>query len=147
MKSEKDEFIDHMTYIFSAPIIQHPMWPIPDKIKDEATLYRLAEVQTIKNKMATGWEVMGYLSTQSLVGPLDHHWYQIYMYLFRKYMPEQAKMIDIEEIELGIMEQQMLERIQRWMFKQQCDHIKVKIKESEAKKQQTLNIVFEEVKA
>ena len=153
-KDGEKEFVDHMMYIFQAPIIQHPMWPVADKIKDEVTLYRLAEVQTIQDKKATGWEVMGYISSQSLVAPLDHNWYQIYMYLFNKYIPGGAEVIGIEVIELGIQQEQLLDRIQRWMFKNQTQHLKgiekarlQSGKEAEAMKQKVLDIEFEEVKA
>lgn len=153
-KSGEKEFTDHMVYIFQAPIIQHPIWPIPDKIKDEVTLYRLAEVQTIQDKKATGWEVMGYISSQSLVAPLDHNWYQIYMYLFSKYIKGGAEAIGIGVIELDIQQEQLLDRIQRWMFEKQTEHLKgiekaalQSEKEAEAMKQKVLDIEFEEVKA
>jgi len=147
MPKKKDDetlFVDHMVYVFTAPIVQHPMWPVPTKIRDEMMLYRLAESDTITKQMATGWEVMGYISSQSLMGPLNHEWFTIYMYLFKKYMPQESDAIGNEEVTLGIQESQMLERIQRWMFKIQTEHIKAKEKDSKVKRQRTLDAVFGE---
>jgi hypothetical protein len=147
MTGKKDDetfFVDHMVYVLTAPIVQHPMWPIASRIKDEMMLYRLAEIDTITDKKATGWEVMGYISSQSLMGPLNHEWFKIYMFLFNKYLPQEAKTIGNEEVKLGIQENQMLERIQRWMFKIQMEHIKAKEKDRNIKRQRTLDAVFGE---
>lgn len=124
------------------------MWPVPDKVKDNHMMYRLAETKIISDKMATGFEAMGYISSQSLIAPLDHHWYQIYMHLFNKYFSKEAKEMDFQDVELGIMETQMLERFQRWMFKKQIEHIKSKEKEAlkgrvEKVKQKVLEIKYE----
>ncbi len=134
LKKAEKEFYDTLDYALQAPIIHHPMGPIPDMIVQQATIYRLLEAaECMEKKMATGFEAMGYISSASLIGPIGRDLTDVMEYLFRKYMPEGAEKMGIDESptnkELDMYREGILNNLRSWLFKKQVQYLKEKSKQ------------------
>ena len=87
---------ERLAFCLSAPVVAHPSWSsiITKEQKTKAQMHRLAKLKNGEDDgQATDYEAMLWLSTASLDTPLDRHAYNIYVYLFRKFYPEQAEEI------------------------------------------------------
>ena len=135
-EAEKNFIIPLLTAI-QGPIIVHPMAmdQPPENLRQDIQVARLLQCAKHEN-MATEEEAMWYISTASLVAPLDHDWYEIYMYLCRKWLIKKNKELPDflkEPITLsnsGIQEND-LANLRHWIYKKQVEHVTEKIRSSE----------------
>lgn len=133
-KNLMEGYAGRLAFCFSAPIIAHPSWAsiITQAQKSKATTYRLAKLMKGNlNEEATDFEAMLWLSTASLDAPLDRNAFNIYAYLFRKCMPEQANEIfdDHEGVFLDKhMEEPLLRELKTKIYKSQKEQLKKKAK-------------------
>ena len=120
------EFMDIMEYIFTAPLIEHPMSSFPEPMAADHILYRLLEgPKCVEQQLCTGYEALGYLSCTSLVGPLDTNLTDTMQHLFNKYYPSQAFGEEDARIKnLNADCERSLHSLRAWIFKKQIQHIK-----------------------
>ena len=78
--------------------------------------------------MCTEYEAMLYISSATLVAPPSHDWHEIHMWLFKRWIHEKAKSIDIDMREPNINQQEDLARLWQWIFKRQRTRLKEKAK-------------------
>lgn len=125
---ETERFVGQMMYLLTAPYVGWPGWgDHVERQKDKIMLYRLAYHREIfDNEMCTEFEAMLYISTVSLAQPIGHQWTEIYMWLFRRWNPEAAKDIDIEERDLDPSQVDHLARLRRWVYRTQMNHVKAR---------------------
>jgi hypothetical protein len=119
-------FVDQMMYLLTAPHLGWPGWEdLLQRHKDEITMQRLLHHREIfEHQMCTEFEAMLYVSTVTMAHPITHQWAEIYMWLFRRWNPQQAQHIDIEERELDQSQVEDLNRLRRWIYNQQVNRIK-----------------------
>jgi len=130
---EKNQFVDQMMYLLTAPFITWPgqegIYELTDN-RTTAKLERLVHQKEIfENQEATEFEAMLYISTVTLERPIGHDWTEIYMYLFKRWSPEKAAAADIAgPDELNKYPQQDdLVRLRKLVFMRQMNHIKRKL--------------------
>jgi hypothetical protein len=130
-----DRLVDHMMYLLVGPFIGWPGWEdLMTRHKDDIVLKRLAHgAEILKEEMCTEFEAMLYLSTASLAHPISHDWYTVYMYLFRRWNPENADTIGVKVEELERNQMEDLIRLRRWIFRTQMDHLKGRRRTDERK--------------
>lgn len=149
---EDQAFVDNMMYLLTAPHIVSPgneaTYNANDN-KNTALLHRMAKHKEIfENEECSEFEAMLYISTVTLEHPVSHDWYEIYMYLFRRWSPEKAAEIEIEGPDTlsKCPQQEDLSRLRKWIFKNQMNRLKRRSAdfdqaelEAEAKKIEDLN--------
>jgi hypothetical protein len=128
-----DQFVDQLMYSITAPFIGYPGWGDDPQFwephKTRVTMERLLHHQEIhRDKVASEYETMLYLSSASLAAPMTHDWGQVYFYLFTRCMDEQAKVIGNEVKELNVNQREDLARLRQWIFRQQMAHMKAELK-------------------
>ncbi|MFH1141303.1 MAG: hypothetical protein V1724_06535 [Chloroflexota bacterium] len=151
-EKESEEFAQLFVHILRAPIVGMPGWV--DTLQDQwdkVLIQRLAHHQDFVEKMCTEYEAMLYISTATLVAPPSHNWFNIYMWLFNRCMPEAEKaMIPTgrDPAELEASEAEDLKRLRRWIFKSQALHLKRKeqpeAEESKETKKLAKEVEFEQ---
>ena len=133
MKTKEKESIkqlEHLFSIFTRPTITHHLSeePMPSDIRNATIVSKLVKVAQDDYRTATDEEAMWYLSTTSLVVPLLGDWFNIYMYLFKKWAKIDNRSADfIDENthnSLQNHEEQMLMRLKDWIYKEQNDAMK-----------------------
>jgi hypothetical protein len=128
LSSRQDEarFVEQMMYLLTAPQLSWPGWEdLLQRHQDQITMQRLMHHREIfEQQLCTEFEAMLYVSTASLAHPITHQWAEIYMWLFRRWNPQQAQDIDIEERELDQSQVEDLNRLRRWIYNQQLNRIK-----------------------
>jgi hypothetical protein len=132
---DAEQFVDQLMYCLTAPFIGYPGWGDDPQFwephKAKVTMERLLHHQEIhRDKVASEYETMLYLSSASLAAPMTHDWGQVYFYLFTRAMPQQAKAIDNEVKELNVNQWEDLVRLRSWIFRQQMNHVKARTKVS-----------------
>lgn len=127
-EKESEEFAQLFVHILRAPMVVWPGYEEDFKDKwDKVLIQRLAHHQDFVEGMCTEYEAMLYISTATLVAPPSHNWFNIYMWLFSRYMPEAAKANDLAgPAELEGSDAEDLRRLRQWIFKSQALHLKRK---------------------
>ena len=127
-----DRYAERMAFCLTAPVIAHPLAldTIDSKMKDRAKTERLAKLMKGEDDgLATDYEAMIYLSSASLVAPLDRTAYNVYAHLFQKIFPEQAKEIfDRQDFNLDYLADRLLLRLKRSIHDSQLKAVKEKMK-------------------
>ena len=133
-KREQKKFVTTIMYGLQSPMVFSAGGWGEDFPKDKiemASILRLAGcIKCIKEEMCTKYDAMCYLNTASMEAPFTHQWYKIYMHTFREAAPDMWKNLiegdkwierdaDLEENEMD-----SLNRLRRWIFKRQIDHVK-----------------------
>jgi hypothetical protein len=133
MQKELDKGIRNIVGCLTDPIIVMPGgWgeDIPGWMREAITIERLIAA---KNgiETATDAEATWYLSSASLVAPLDHDWAQIYLYVARKtyetYRMKESGVSFSEDItvkELTPNQEQDLNHIKQWIYDSRLKHRK-----------------------
>ncbi len=131
-----DHWISDITGALCDPIIVFPGgWgdTLPDWIKSQITMERLIEnMKSLKGEDMTGSdaEATAYLYTASLTHPPSHDWGVIYMYLvgqtMRRHNKDAELPEDIKVESLSPYQQQMLDRLKRWIYDSRLKHRKEK---------------------
>lgn len=120
-------FVKQTMYFIAAPYVT---WPGEEKIyqandnKNKALIQRLAHHKEIwETEQCTEFEAMLYISTATLAHPLSHEWFEIYMWLFRRWNPKLADECGFEEVRWTQNHQEDLARLRAWIFKVQMAHL------------------------
>jgi len=149
-EKESEEFAQLFFHILRAPIVGMPGWveTLRDQW-DKVLIQRLAHHQDFVEKMCTEYEAMLYISTATLVAPPSHNWFDIYLWLFNRCMPEAANANDLAgPAELEGSEAEDLKRLREWIFKSQALHLKRKeqpeAQESKEAKKLAKGVEFEQ---
>ena len=127
LKKINTDFVNHLLYVFDAPIITIPGYrDITKNMTERVHIYRLLETNEIKNKMATDYEVMLYIHTASFTGPFSHSWFKIYLNTFSKYYEVKLLLEDnlLEDLDDNEIEQ--LQDLKSWIYKKQTNRLKQK---------------------
>jgi len=139
-KEEREEgkFVDQMMYLLTAPYMFYPPW---DSVweasgnKEEAKLLRLGQAKEILEKeMCTEFEAMLYISSATLSHPMSHDWYVVYGWLFKRCKPEHD-IFDEHEIPEQLNkypQQEDLDRLRRWIYRSQMNHLKTRLDTDQA---------------
>ncbi|MFQ6027691.1 MAG: hypothetical protein ACE5Q6_09385 [Dehalococcoidia bacterium] len=132
---EEERFVSQFMYLLTGPYITWPGWEdLAVKRKDDILLYRLAHAREIfEQQLCTEFEAMLYVSTASMEHPMNHDWTEIYMWLFRRWNPEQADEIELNVRELDNNQLEQLNRLRRWLFQRQMNHLKAKQRDANRK--------------
>jgi len=127
-KLNKDDWVEAMVEVFTAPLIVYPSgWAdtLPDWIKPEITLQRLARLMKGDDDLATDVEALAYMYPRALEAPLDHDWTQIYLYLGTKVMGSRLTSkgvgipTDIKVEQLNPEQERELIGLKRWIRERQ----------------------------
>lgn len=127
-KLNKDDWVEAMVEVFTAPVIVYPSsWAdtLPDWIKPEVTLQRLARLMKGDDGLATDVEALAYMYPRALEAPLDHDWTQIYLYLGTKVMGSRLTSkgvgipTDIKVEQLSPDQERELIGLKRWIRERQ----------------------------
>ncbi len=146
-EKESEEFAQLFVHILRAPMVVWPGYEEDFKDKwDKVLIERLAHHQDFVEGRCTEYEAMLYISTTTLVAPPSHNWFNIYMWLFNRYMPEAAKANDlVGPADLEGSEAEDLERLRRWIFKSQELRLRSKSKpEAKETRQLEKEVEFEQ---
>ena len=144
MMEDDKMFSDALMYGIIAPLIVDQRWPeVPEDLKLKAKAYRMFQsLQCVKEEMATEFDALIYLHTASLAQPFDHHWYNIYFHLFKKYFPEQASMLEKQDsylpVELDKYEEYLLNSLRMWIYKQQINAVRERFKNDREQEQKQI---------
>ncbi len=124
-KKAKKKFIEHLDYVFRAPIITAPGYEdaITKDMSEKVNLYRLAFTKDVSDKMATDYEAMVYLHTMSFSNPFPHQWHKIYLYVFSKFY-DIKKILDRPMEKMHEEDYETLNHLKRWLFKTQVRQLK-----------------------
>jgi len=100
--------IDALVGALTDPIIVYdPGWDVPQRLKGETQMARLAQLLKDEEGTATDMEGLAYLSNASLVVPMRSEWVNIYMQLFTRWMgdntPEDLRRDEITDYEKGLL--------------------------------------------
>lgn len=99
----------------TSPIVYHPGgWEesLPDHLSDQVVPERLKMVLAGEWDRASDLEVMCYMFTATLAGPVDHDWLQIYAYVTALWIPDKEapdKLDPGQQRELDLFKRQMWE--------------------------------------
>jgi hypothetical protein len=90
---------------------------LPDWLKAEITLQRLAQQMKSKEGIATDAEALAYVSNASLAVPLDSDWAEIYQYLLTQVVkdkvPEELRRESLDDWRMGL-----LRELKQWLWRQ-----------------------------
>lgn len=126
-RQKHDIYFKALAYGLFAPTVVDKRWmQIPEYLNNLAKCHRiLNSLQCVNDKIATEFDALVFLYTASLCVPFNTTWFNIYIYLFRKFFPQHAKVIDLPEVEsLDPYEVAKLTDLRRWIFKQQMKNLK-----------------------
>jgi hypothetical protein len=126
---------EQFIYLTSGPRLSWPGWEDTlERHNHEITLRRLAHAREIfEEEMCTEFEAMLYVSTASLAHPLSHDWVAIYGWLFSRWNPEASQEIWGQARELDPNQLEELNRLRRWIFHRQMNHLKASRREASQK--------------
>ena len=132
---EEQQFVDQFMYLLTAPYIGWPGWE--DQVaaqKENIVLHRfLHHKEIFEQELATELEAMTYISSASLAHPLGHEWTEIYGWLFCRWNPDEGKEIWEREIVLERNQVEALNRLRRWLFRRQMEHLKARGRQAQGK--------------
>jgi len=143
-------------WAITGPVVvpyHYPSKDLVEKYKHLITLERMMILMKLINEnkfkpeycYASDIETMIYLSEMSLETPFDHDVYMIYQYMFKKVIrkyPREFNLNDNKDIEqlfeniginedpeeLSIYQKDILDRLQKWLFKKSYNCLKIKEK-------------------
>lgn len=126
-KKQAEKSIRNLIFLVTAPTIVDLRWAdIPESLKTDCHLSRILSLDTEK---ATDVEAMAYISTASMAAPLPSDWFDIYMYLSKKWL--RFKKMEIPtwvsgEDQLEPYQESKLNDLKRWIRRCQWEHFKRK---------------------
>lgn len=102
------------------------VWPggwedtLPQTLKGDIQLQRLAQVMQGEEGVATDAEVCAYLYTVSMCQPVSSEWVRVYQYVLTRYKSG-AIPDDIRLETLGYDETRMLNELKQWIWRQRLE--------------------------
>ena len=121
-KKQKKEFVERLMSLFRPKLVMpgYTDIPIPAKVEQRILIERCIAVKT-GEKLATETEAMWYLSTASLVAPLDRDGYNIFMYLTRRFLKATGQELPDFLQENIVLDEYTAEpaffRLRQWIYK------------------------------
>ena len=116
--------IDGLVAALTDPIIVFdPAWAdvLPDWLKGEVKLQRLAQLMKGEEGIATDAEALAYVSNASLAVPLASDWVEIYQYLFTRAMgekvPEEMRRENLDDYRMGL-----LKELKQWIWRKRAKY-------------------------
>ena len=120
MDKRIDKQIDALVGAITDPIIVFTspwMDTLPEWIKGEVKIQRLAQLMKGEEEVATDAEALAYMYPRALEAPLDSDWTEIYLYLgsqvMRDKMPDDIRNDSISDYQMGL-----LMELKRWIYRQ-----------------------------
>ena len=120
MDKRIDRQIDALVGAITDPIIVFTspwMDTLPEWIKGEVKLQRLAQLMKGEEEVATDAEALAYMYPRALEAPLDPDWTGIYLYLgsrvMRDRMPDDIRKDSLNDYQMGL-----LMELKRWIYRQ-----------------------------
>lgn len=123
-----DNWMDRLMFTLTAPVIvMDPGWGVPEKLRGDIKIQRMIHLMESNHdenhdwEIATEYEAMVYLQNASLVAPTNDTWFDIYMYLVKKYFDKDKNLDFLEDApdELDQYHRQQLNMFRRWIFDRQ----------------------------
>lgn len=135
-KTEEKKFELQFMYMLNCPII---CWTgFEDSVtKEQREKYKLESmlncIKTFETEIAPPYHMMLYLSHATQVSMPSKAFSNVYFYLFQNYFPEEStkflgEVFGDKKMELDENEKEIMENLGNWIFKQQINAIKDKIK-------------------
>ena len=116
--------IDGLVAALTDPIIVFdPSWAdvLPDWLKGEIKLQRLAQLMKGEMGIATDAEALAYVSNASLAMPLASDWVEIYQYLLTRVMKEKVteelRRESLDDYTMGL-----LKELKQWLWRKRAKH-------------------------
>ena len=110
--------IDALVGALTDPIVVFdPSWAdvLPDWLKGEIKLQRLAQLMKGEEGVATDAEALAYVSNASLAQPIASDWVDIYQYLLTRVMgdkvPEELRKESLDDYRIGL-----LNELKEWLW-------------------------------
>ena len=120
MDNRIDKQIDALVSALSDPIIVFTspwMDTLPEWIKGEIKMQRLAQLMKGEEEVATDAEALAYMYPRALEAPLDSDWTEIYLYLGAQVMgnrmPDDIRKDSLSDYQMGL-----LIELKRWIYRQ-----------------------------
>jgi hypothetical protein len=111
--------IDALVGALTDPIVVFdPSWAdvLPDWLKGEIKLQRLAQLMKGEEGVATDAEALAYVSNASLSQPIASDWVDIYQYLLTRVMgdkmPEELRKESLDDYRIGL-----LNELKEWLWR------------------------------
>ena len=122
----RDVYYRSLVYGLLAPAVVDKRWKdVPEQLKILGKAHRMAKsLECVQNEIATEFDALIFLYTASLCVPFNTTWVNIYMYLFRKYLPSFADAAKLPVVNLDAFEKSELEKLRKWIFKQQVKKLR-----------------------
>lgn len=135
-KSEQKKFVNTLMYGLRAPMVFGTGgWgnDFPESQHQMRNMILLASCSKCADEeKCIMFDVMAYMWSVAFEAPLQKTWQKIYFHAFRESLPKEWKLLvednpDFErDAELFENEIDDMNRLRRWIFKRQMDHIKSK---------------------
>lgn len=120
MDNRIDKQIDALVGALADPIIVFTspwMDTLPEWIKGEVKMQRLAQLMKGEEEVATDAEALAYMYPRALEAPLDSDWTEIYLYLgtqvVRHNIPDDIRKDSLSDYQMGL-----LMELKRWIYRQ-----------------------------
>ena len=120
LKNRIDKGIEGLVAALTDPIIVFdPVWAdvLPDWLKGEIKLQRLAQLMTGEEGIATDAEALAYVSNASLSVPLASEWVDIYQYLLTNVMKDKVPE-ELGKETLDDWRMSLLQELKEWLWRQ-----------------------------
>ena len=116
--------IDGLVAALTDPIIVFdPSWAdvLPDWLKGEIKLQRLAQLMKGEEGIATDVEALAYVSNASLAMPLASDWVEIYQYLLTRVMKEKVTE-ELRRENLDDYRMSLLKELKQWLWRKRAKY-------------------------
>ena len=133
-KKEEKIFVDTILYGLTAPLIFGPGgWgeTYPEEMRSYGRIIRLASsIKCHDSQMSTKFDAHAYLYSMSFVSAMGHSWTKIFFHCFAAAHSDKWEillkdpMFTKMDIELDPNEVEMLDRLRRWIYKNQVEAVK-----------------------
>jgi len=151
LENQIEKQIDEMVGALTDPIVVYPggwMDVVPENLKSDITIHRLAQLMKGEEGLATWPEVCAYLMTVTLEFPVASEWVNIYMYALTQYKGDMVPK-DIRQDRLGDYEMGLLNDFRRWIYERRLKERKrrqhtERLKETACKRQEKAKKVAHE---
>lgn len=133
-KTEERKFDLQIAYMISCPVICHVGYEntLTKNQRDKYSLEAMLNIrETFNTEIAPPYHMLIYFSQVSLIAVLPRSFARIYFKLMRDYFgKEKIDFISEYDTDLDENEIDEMNRLGRWIFKKQIEHIKTQIKET-----------------
>jgi len=114
--------IENLVAALTDPIIVFdPGWEVPDWLKGEIKIQRLAQLMKGEEGIATDAEALAYVSNVALAVPLASDWVEIYQYLLTRVMKEKVteelRRESLDDYTMGL-----LKELKQWLWQKRAKH-------------------------